>query len=170
MKWLLILAGIIGCFILIVMILGCFLPVRHTATVKVSVSSTPDKVWQRLADFRSYPVWRSDVKAIEVLSDSEWIEVNERNHKLPLKLIVKEPISRLIMKINGNGLPFGGDFECVLHPEGGRTIVTITENGAIYNPAFRFVSRFIIGYSATAKKYGDNLQRSFIAHPGNLIK
>lgn len=161
MKWLFILAGIIVCLILIVVAIGYMLPVRHTATVTVPVNAAPDKVWGRLVDFKEYPSWRSDVKTVELISDSEWIEINGHNHKLPLKIMRKEPVSRFSMQINGKGLPFGGNFEFMLHPEGGRTIVTITENGEIYNPVFRFVARFIMGYSATAEKYGSHLQRSF---------
>lgn len=69
---------------------------------------------------------------------------------------------RLSTQIKGTGLPFGGDWEFKLQPEGNKTLVTITENGEIYSPVFRFVSRFLIGYSATAKKYGNSLQQSFI--------
>ena len=41
----------------------------------------------------------------------------------------------------------------MLEESGGKTKVTITENGEVYNPIFRFVSKFIIGYSATANRY-----------------
>jgi hypothetical protein len=40
------------------------------------------------------------------------------------------------------------------------TELTITENGEVYNPLFRFVSRFIMGHAATIEKY----QRDVAAH------
>lgn len=35
----------------------------------------------------------------------------------------------------------------------GGTTLRITEDGEIYNPVFRFVSRFFMGYDRTAKTY-----------------
>ena len=42
---------------------------------------------------------------------------------------------------------FGWTYE--LAPEGSGTRLTITENGEIYNPIFRFVARFVLGYTST---------------------
>jgi hypothetical protein len=39
--------------------------------------------------------------------------------------------------------------------------VTITERGVVYNPIFRFVSRFLMGYTATMKTYLNALARRF---------
>lgn len=36
-----------------------------------------------------------------------------------------------------------------LVPDGAGTRVTITENGEVYNPLFRFVSRFLMGHTST---------------------
>jgi hypothetical protein len=35
----------------------------------------------------------------------------------------------------------------------GASIVAITEHGSVYNPAFRFVSKFIMGHTATIDAY-----------------
>jgi len=37
--------------------------------------------------------------------------------------------------------------------EGAGSRVRITEHGEVYNPVFRFVSRFIMGHSSTASAY-----------------
>jgi hypothetical protein len=47
-----------------------------------------------------------------------------------------------------------------LHAEGGKTTVSITEDGDVYNPVFRFVSRFFIGHEATITTYLANLQKA----------
>ena len=39
--------------------------------------------------------------------------------------------------------------------------MTITERGVVYNPIFRFVSRFLMGYTATMKTYLNALARRF---------
>lgn len=38
-------------------------------------------------------------------------------------------------------------------PDGSGSRLTITENGEIYNPVFRFVSRYVIGQTSTIDKY-----------------
>jgi len=38
---------------------------------------------------------------------------------------------------------------------GNATTLRITENGEVYNVIFRFVSRFVMGHSATIDKYLD---------------
>jgi hypothetical protein len=42
---------------------------------------------------------------------------------------------------------------------GGRSRLQITEDGEIYNPIFRVVSRFLIGYEGTLREYETDVQR-----------
>ena len=45
------------------------------------------------------------------------------------------------------------------HPgDGEGTRVTLTENGEIYNPVFRFMARFVFGYDGTMRTYLDGLE------------
>jgi hypothetical protein len=46
-------------------------------------------------------------------------------------------------------------------PADGATQVTITEKGTIPNPVFRFLSRFVFGYTATQDAYLRALGRAF---------
>jgi hypothetical protein len=41
----------------------------------------------------------------------------------------------------------------------GRSRLQITEDGEIYNPIFRFVSRFFIGYEGTLRQYVSDVER-----------
>ncbi len=161
MRWLLIVAGILVCAILLVLLIGYFLPVKHIASVVLTVHASPNQVWERLTDIRNYPNWRKDVKAVEQLSDSEWTEIDARDHRLPFKIVSRDPDLRLVTSIDGQQLPFGGTWEYRLAEVGDGTTVTITEDGEVYNPFFRFVSKFIMGHSATLKKYSTYLQQSF---------
>jgi len=56
-------------------------------------------------------------------------------------------------------LPFGGTWTFDLTSQGEGTDLTITENGDVHNPIFRFVSRFIIGHDASIDKYLAHLKR-----------
>ena len=44
---------------------------------------------------------------------------------------------------------FGGTWTWEIAPEGGGSLLRITENGEVYNPMFRFISRYIIGHTRT---------------------
>lgn len=161
MKWVLIILGLLALAVLVIYIVGRTLPVKHTASLQFSVAATPYKIWQRLTDFSAYPSWRPAVKSITVRSTTEWTEVSGHNDSLPLAIVASEPPNRLATQIQGKGLPYGGGWEFRLQPKGDSTLVTITENGEVYNPIFRFVSKFIMGHEATLKTYAADLQRSF---------
>jgi Polyketide cyclase / dehydrase and lipid transport len=104
----------------------------------------------------AYPTWRSDVKAVERVSDGptgvSWVEVNARGERLPLETVESAAPKRLVARI-GQGLPFGGTWTYELIPEGAGTRVTITERGEIYNPFYRFFARYVFGYTATMEGY-----------------
>ena len=70
----------------------------------------------------------------------------------------EEPPRRLVTRIADEDLPFGGTWTYRLEPDGGGTRVTITEDGEVYNPVFRFVSRFVMGHDATLRTYLDDLE------------
>ena len=65
----------------------------------------------------------------------------------------------MVTRIVDDDLPFGGTWTYRLAAAGEGTEVTITEDGEIYNPVFRVVSRFFIGYEATMTTYLDGLER-----------
>ena len=161
MKWLLILASILVCVVLIVLLIGYLLPVKHRASIAIAVDATPDQVWERLTDIRNYPQWRKDVKSVELISDSEWIEVDTHEHRLPFKIVSRERGLKLVTSINGQHLPFGGTWEYRIGEGRDGTTVTIREDGEVYNPLYRFVSKFIMGHTATLKRYSAYLGSSF---------
>lgn len=160
MKWVLIIVGIIICLIAIIYIIGMLLPVKHSATIRDTVSANVDEVWNRLTDVSKFSTWRKNINSITVTNDSEWIEVSG-NDKIPMRFKEKVEGKRLVGAINSKDLPFGGEWLFELQPEGNHTLVTITENGEVYNPIFRFMSKFVMGHEATLKKYMSDLKASF---------
>lgn len=55
--------------------------------------------------------------------------------------------------IADRGLPFGGSWDYRIEPDGTGSKLTITENGEVYNPSFGFVSRYLMGHTATIDKH-----------------
>ena len=65
----------------------------------------------------------------------------------------------LRVRIDDPGQPFGGTWTYALTPNGTGTSLTITEDGEVYNPIFRFMSHFFFSQTATIDAYLAALQR-----------
>ena len=171
MKWILIAAGVIAGLIMLVAIIGSLLPKNHTASRTAIINRPPDVLWQAMTDCSAFPQWRTDVKSVEVLPERDgnkvWRE-NGKNGKLTLETIEASAPSRLVLRIADPDLPFGGKWTYELEPSTGGSRITITEDGEVYNPIFRFMSHLFFSQSATietylkalGKKYGEEVQVS----------
>jgi uncharacterized protein YndB with AHSA1/START domain len=167
-KWVLIVVGVIAVVIAIVVAIGYSLPIAHTARRSVTLRAAPADVWTAITDVAAYPSWRTDITAVEQLPPVNgfpaWREVQGGDRITYNVTRLTAPVS-MVSRIADPGLPFGGEWEYELTPEGAGTRVTITERGEVYNPVFRFVSRFVMGHSATIDGYLTALARKF-GQPG----
>ena len=68
---------------------------------------------------------------------------------------------QFVTRITDTHLPYGGGWTIDVAPEHDGTLVTITERGEVYNPLFRFVSRFVLGHTASIDGYLRALGRHF---------
>jgi hypothetical protein len=66
-----------------------------------------------------------------------------------------------VTRIADKNLPFGGNWVYEIDPVPNGARRRITENGEIYNPVYRFVSRFFLGYSGSIEQYLTNLGKKF---------
>jgi hypothetical protein len=56
-------------------------------------------------------------------------------------------------RIASENVPYSATWTYLLRADGGHTVVRIREDGEVYNPVFRFVSRFVIGQTRTMDAY-----------------
>jgi uncharacterized protein YndB with AHSA1/START domain len=145
-------AGLLLLVILIICAIGYMLPKAHVASVSARLAASPDSLWTSLTDVSAFPKWRPGVSRVELLPDENgqrgWREV--ANHDaVTYRVVESVPPRRLVTRISDQNLPYGGSWTYDLAPDGSGTRLTITENGEVYNPIFRFVSRFIMGYTST---------------------
>lgn len=158
MKWLLIVVGVLAGIVVIVTVTGMTLPQNHVATRSAHLSAAPDKVWSIVTEPLAYPTWRSDVASVEMLSGPDggkvsWREVSPKGNKLAFAATTVEVPSHFVTVIADKNIPFGGSWDYRIEPDGTGSRITITEKGEVYNPIFRFVSRFVLGHTATLDKY-----------------
>lgn len=139
-----------------VWVIGSLLPVEHRASVSRTLPADADTVWRRIEP-EGWPSWRGD--GVEVLS-ADAVRVQE--HGQAIRYRIERPGDRtLVTVIDTPGLPYGGRWTWSVTPAGDDSaMVTIVEEGAVYNPIFRFFSRFVFGHESTMRATLDRLQAS----------
>ena len=152
MRWVLGIVGILFVVVLLVVAIGYTLPKSHVASVSARYATPPDVLWATLTDVSAFPQWRNDLVRVELLPDENgqrgWRE-HGRNDVITYRVVSSDPPRRLVTRIADETLPFGGTWTYELAPADTGTRLTITERGEVYNPIFRFVSRFVLGYTGT---------------------
>jgi uncharacterized protein YndB with AHSA1/START domain len=156
MKIAAIVAGVLVAFVLIVAIIGWLQPVAHKAERERAFAVPPDSLYSLIADVEKAPTWRKKVKSVEIVADSSGKRsFREVSSDGTILYVVEEavPGKRFVTRIADKSLPFGGKWTFELTPSGANTTLRITEDGEVYNPIFRFVSRFVMGHHATIDAY-----------------
>jgi len=72
---------------------------------------------------------------------------------------IAEPGRRVVSRIADTNLAFGGKWTYELTPSADGTRLRITEDGEVYNPLFRFISRFILGHYSSIDLFMHDLER-----------
>lgn len=150
----------------VVVLIGFALPKGHVASRTITIKRPIAEVWATITQVEEFPAWRRSVTNVQVLERNplRWREDGPDGAMTFETIEFREP-TRLVTEIADKNLPFGGrwvyDLEAVAPGAGAphTTAVTITEHGEVYNPIFRFVSRFIMGHTATIDKYLSDLQK-----------
>jgi hypothetical protein len=165
MKWILIGIAVVIVIGLVVTAVGAALPKAHVASRQARLNVAPEAVWKLITDVDDFPSWRRDVKRVERLPDRDgralWAEETSSG-RITLSVDRSEPPRLLVLRIADPELPFGGTWTYQLSPAAGGTLLTITENGEIYNPIFRFMARYVFGHEATLATYLDAIQKKSV--------
>jgi hypothetical protein len=162
MRWVVLIVGILVGLVVLMALVGFLLPVGHVASRSVVVRGAPDQVWATITDVQGFPTWRTDVTSVRPLPDQNghprW-EERGTNGTIVYEVVERAPPRRLVSRIASTGLPFGGSWTYELTPADSGTRVSITERGEVYNPIFRFLSRFVFGQTATMDSFLKDLGR-----------
>jgi hypothetical protein len=146
MKWLLIAGGILVLLILVVVVIGAALPRDHVATGQVRVKASRTDVWAIITDIDAFPSW------------PVWVE-HSSSDRITFAVDASRPAEQWVVRIADPSLPFGGSWTYDVRDADGGTLLTITERGEVYNPVFRFVSRFVLGHEKTIQTYLSAFER-----------
>lgn len=160
-RWLLIVLAVLIVIVGAVAVVGWLLPKGHRASRTATVRAAPHVVFATITDIAHAGEWRRDVTRIEIVSGSgEGMTFRETGSNGPIlyRVEVYQPDRKLVTRIADASLPFGGSWTFDLMPAGGGTTLTITEDGEVYNPIFRFMSHFVLSQTASLEGYLASLQ------------
>lgn len=168
MKIAVILLGTLALLALVVAVVGWSLPVKHRASRSATYPATPGAVYAAITKVEDFPAWRTGIRKVEVVEPvAGGRRFREFSGDGAILFIVEEavPPTRLVTRIADHSLPFGGSWTYELAPAATGTSLRITEDGEVYNPIFRFMSRFVFGHQATIDTYLTDLGRRFAMRP-----
>jgi uncharacterized protein YndB with AHSA1/START domain len=147
--------------VVLVTAIGYLLPQNHVASVDAVLPVPPAQVFTRISDPGRYQDWRKDLTRVEMLESQplKWRE-HAGDDPITYEIVESRPPERLVVRIADPELPFGGTWTYELKPEGTGTRLVITERGEVYNPIFRFMSRFVFSRTATMEKMVADLEKA----------
>jgi hypothetical protein len=168
MKMLLfIVAGIVGVIILLVvlmLVIGSRMNPNHVAKRAIRLHRSPADVYELIHDFAHSPSWRTDVKKVEMLGTVDGhtrFREEGSNGSVTYEVLDEVAGQRLVTRIVDQDLGYSGSWTYVLTPADGGATLTITENGEVSNPLFRFMSKYVFGQTATIDTYLKALAKHF---------
>jgi hypothetical protein len=155
MKILVIALLVLAAPVIAIVLMGLNLPQTHVASRSVSFPTHPQaEVWNLIS---GPPDWRPEVQRFEALPDRDghrmWREHGSHGRSIAYELVASEPPRKMVVRIAEPKLPYGGTWTYELEPEAQGSRLTVTEAGEVYNPIFRFVSRYVMGHTATIDAY-----------------
>ena len=153
MKFLLIAVAILVISIIAIVAIGAMLPQRHTATRTAALNATPEQVFALISGSQD---WRTDLKSYSFFEENGRRmvrEIDKHGQTINYEIVQSQPPTLLKRTIADKQLPFGGSWTWSIQPRSEGCSLTITEDGEVYNPVFRFVSKFLMGHTRTIDNY-----------------
>lgn len=147
--------------------IGRSLPVEHRVTRSRQLAAPNDVVWMTVRDLEATASWRPGVETVALdRSDVDQPRFVEHGRAGSVAYVIEreQPPHLLVTRIVDNE-DFGGSWETRIEPAGDGARITITEEGEVYHPLFRFVARFVIGHARTVETYLDALEQHLAARP-----
>jgi hypothetical protein len=164
MKWILRIFVVLAGILILITLIGWALPKEHVVTREARFHQPPEIIWKTITDIDAMPAWRQGLKSVKRLPDQNglpaWVETLDSGD-IPLETVTSQPPLKLVVRIADRKLPFGGTWTYEIIAVLSGSTLRIREDGEIYNPVFRFLSRFVFGYTRTIDTYLKSLSKKF---------
>jgi hypothetical protein len=134
--WIGVVVGVLLAVILVATGIGMLLPVKHVAARTEAFVVSQQRLWD--------------------LAMAQFQKTNDGSYAI----VEQSPPHRFVTAIVKKDLPFGGTWTYEFAPSGAGTALTITERGEVYNPFFRFVSRYVMGHTKSIDDFMAALRKA----------
>jgi hypothetical protein len=143
MKWILIALVVVAALVAVIAAIGATLPRDHVASRSLALRRPAVEVWLAI---------------MQATAASG----------VPVDVVESDPPRRQVTRVKDTERNFGGTWTITITPSPTGSTLTITEDGWVRNPIFRFVSRYVMGHHATmdgmlkevAKQFGEQPELS----------
>jgi hypothetical protein len=118
-RYLWILSGVIVALLVMIVVIGYALPVKHRAVGETTVKATPDALFALITNVEAFPGWRSGVTSVEVTRPTDGrTRFREISGHDTVAYIIEslDPDRRLVIRVDDKRLPFGGTWTYELEP------------------------------------------------------
>jgi carbon monoxide dehydrogenase subunit G len=152
MKWSLIAILVVLGALLAITVIGAFLPREHRSVRRAEFHQNQRAIWNTLSDFALLPSWMPGVERASQAGqsgDKQLWTLSTSDGEMTIEIAETDAPRRLVTRIVDAGGPFGGTWTYDITPVDGATRVTITEDGWISNPMYRFLARYVFGTTRT---------------------
>lgn len=153
MKIFLVGLGIVLVVVTFATIVGALLPKHHVATRVATFKASPEQLLHLISGPQD---WRTDLRSYQVFTENGREmrrETSKNGQTLTMEFVESQPPWLLKSRIADKNLPFGGSWTYRIEARNEGCALSITEDGEVYNPVFRFISRFVIGHTRTIDNY-----------------
>jgi len=141
MKWILMALVVVAAVVAVIAAIGVTLPRDHVATRSLAVRRPPEEVWLAI---------------MQATAASG----------VPVDVVESDPPRRQVTRVKDTEKMFGGTWTITIAPSPTGSTLTITEDGWVGNPIFRFVSRYVMGHHATMDGMLKDVAKKFGEQPG----
>ncbi|HKW45595.1 MAG TPA: hypothetical protein VJN22_08050 [Candidatus Eremiobacteraceae bacterium] len=166
---------------LVLTAIGTSLPIEHHASCSATYFKPASVLFAALQDDAGSAMWRSDIASASLVSGrgptAVWRETDRHGNSTTFRTVSFAQDRSLVRAVDFvPGMPFAGTWSYGLSavaPDLSQyrpprpTRLTIIEDGRIYNPFFRFMARYVFGYTARMHTYLADLAASM--HEGAQI-
>jgi hypothetical protein len=139
-KWILMALVVVAAVVAVIAAIGATLPRDHVATRSLAVRRPPEEVWPAI---------------MQAMAASG----------VPVDVVESDPPRRQVTRVKDTEKMFGGTWTITITPSPTGSTLTITEDGWVGNPIFRFVSRYVMGHHATMDGMLKDVAKTFGEQP-----
>ncbi|WP_133407070.1 SRPBCC family protein [Parashewanella tropica] len=155
MKALLIIIGIILVVFLAGWLWGSTLPATHKVTVNQKINAPINQVWEAMTDWKKQPRWRAELKSVDVISETKFIELPSYGPEIIFDVLDLKKPNRFELQMSGS---IEGRYITKLSFENGVTNVTATEIVIQKSPIKRVITYLFFDLNAFAQEYMQQLK------------